>query len=364
MPDAVIWELKPHTRAKHDILRRYLQAWFAIMGQTNDRIVYIDGFAGPGEYSKGEEGSPLITLHTVLDHRAELNGEIVLIFIESNPARAAHLETLLEAIPLPDNIKVGCFCTTFAEKVSEILNDVDDAGKVLAPTFAFIDPFGPAGWPFSVVHRILSYPSCEVLVNFTYESINRWIKHPKLENTFNELFGTDRWRGIRDCNTPQERLEFLNSLYREQLEQQAGAKYVRSFEMIDEGNHTEYFLFYATKHPTGLSRMKAAMWKVDPSGAMQFSDRTDLSQTILFGTDPDLTLLRAAIVEWLTGKRRTIGAFEKFVLTETAFRETHGRTVLVALEKEGILKIIKSPRKRVRTYPPGTVFTIEPGAGN
>lgn len=57
MPHPVIWELKPHTKAKHDILRRYLQAWFAIMGQTYPRIVYIDGFAGPGEYDRGEEGS-------------------------------------------------------------------------------------------------------------------------------------------------------------------------------------------------------------------------------------------------------------------------------------------------------------------
>lgn len=134
--------------------------------------------------------------------------------------------------------------------------------------------------------------------------------------------------------------------------------------MIDEGNHTEYFLFFGTKKRKGISKMKEAMWKADPTGGTQFSDRTDLDQVVMFGPAPDLTLLRAAIVEWLTGKRRTIGAFEDFVLAKTAFRETHGRAVLMALEKEGILKIIKSPRKRVRSYPPSTVFTIEPAAGN
>ncbi len=236
--------------------------------------------------------------------------------------------------------------------------------RPLAPTFAFIDPFGPAGWPFSVVHRILSYPSCEVLVNFTYESINRFITHPNLESIFNELFGTDRWRDIRDCNTPRERLEFLNSLYREQLEEEAGAKHVRSFEMIDDGNHTEYFLFYATKDRTGLSRMKAAMWKVDPSGAMQFSDRTDLSQTILFGADPDLTQLKSAIEKWGTNVPRSIGGLEDFVLTKTAFRETHGRQVLIELEKEGRLEIVASRRKKARSYPAGTVFKILPADGS
>ena len=190
------------------------------------------------------------------------------------------------------------------------------------------------------------------------------IKHPDHEETFDNLFGTDRWREIDLCSTPQERLAFLNGLYRDQLRTEAGANYARSFEMIDEGNHTEYFLFYGTKHRKGIRKMKEAMWKADPTGGTQFSDRTDLNQVVLFGPAPDLTLLKAEVVNWLTGKRRTIDAFEDFVLAKTPFRETHGRTVLAALEKEGSLRIIKSPRKRARSYPPGTVFTIEPADGN
>jgi three-Cys-motif partner protein len=46
----VVWPLDPHTHAKHVILRSYLGAWFPILNKYNGRIVYIDGFAGPGEY--------------------------------------------------------------------------------------------------------------------------------------------------------------------------------------------------------------------------------------------------------------------------------------------------------------------------
>ena len=62
-PRKTVWELEPHTRAKHEILRRYLQAWMVILSQGRfPEILYIDGFAGPGEYAGGETGSPITPL--------------------------------------------------------------------------------------------------------------------------------------------------------------------------------------------------------------------------------------------------------------------------------------------------------------
>ena len=51
-----------------------------------------------------------------------------------------------------------------------------------------------------------------------------------------------------------------------QLKDVAGAKYVRSFQMRNEKDGIDYYLFYATNNPVGLSRMKDAMWKVDETG--------------------------------------------------------------------------------------------------
>ena len=60
-PRKTIWQLEHHTRAKHEILKRYLQAWMVILSQGKfSEILYIDGFAGPGEYDRGEVGSPII----------------------------------------------------------------------------------------------------------------------------------------------------------------------------------------------------------------------------------------------------------------------------------------------------------------
>src|SRR5579864_4268748 len=95
-PKTTVWDLDEHTRGKHVVLRRYLEAWLPILGSRHDRIIFIDGFAGPGEYSKGEPGSPLIALEAFVSHPAAAHmAEVRFAFIETDPERAKHLEGVI-----------------------------------------------------------------------------------------------------------------------------------------------------------------------------------------------------------------------------------------------------------------------------
>lgn len=64
-PTTILWPLDPHSKAKHSVLRNYLDAWLPILGSGSERILFVDGFAGPGEYEGGEEGSPLVRVACV-----------------------------------------------------------------------------------------------------------------------------------------------------------------------------------------------------------------------------------------------------------------------------------------------------------
>lgn len=64
------WELDSHSVGKHIVLKGYLDAWFPIMGSRRGRILFIDGYAGPGMYTGGEEGSPLIAIRAYKEHSA------------------------------------------------------------------------------------------------------------------------------------------------------------------------------------------------------------------------------------------------------------------------------------------------------
>src|SRR5207245_7314093 len=95
IPISTLWPLEPHTLGKHRVLKSYLDAWFPILGRTSDRILFIDGFAGPGQYEGGEEGSPIIALRSLIEHTAggRIPAEVRFVFIDSEKDRKDHLDT-------------------------------------------------------------------------------------------------------------------------------------------------------------------------------------------------------------------------------------------------------------------------------
>ncbi|MEX1253046.1 MAG: three-Cys-motif partner protein TcmP [Dehalococcoidia bacterium] len=361
VPRETIWPIEPHTEAKHAILRKYLGAWLPIMTSISSRVLYVDGFAGPGRYTGGEEGSPLIALRAALEHPKRITTEVVFVFIEKDESRAAHLQGEIQQFSnIPSNFVIQSACSPFDDTLTDVLDSIDEQGSRLAPCFAFIDPFGFAQTPFSVVKRIMAHPRCEVLITFMYEFINRFLTHPDLGETFDRLFGTGTWRVARTLEGAAERRAFLHNLYIDQLRREAAIQYVRSFEMIDDGNRTEYFLFFGTNHITGLKKMKDTMWRVDKSGRFQFSDFTNPTQPVLFEAEPDFDHLERLLRGRFGGNQASVERIEQFIVVDTPFTDSHyKRGVLRKLEYANPpgLEIVAARDKRRRgTYPPGTII--------
>lgn len=66
-----LWDLDSHSIGKHLVLNRYIKGWFPILSRVSKskNLLVIDGFSGPGEYSNGYSGSPVILLDALLEHR-------------------------------------------------------------------------------------------------------------------------------------------------------------------------------------------------------------------------------------------------------------------------------------------------------
>ena len=349
---STLWPLEPHTRAKHDILMRYLEAWFPILGQSSHpTVIYIDGFAGPGLYSNAAPGSPVLALRAALQHQARMRTTVYFYFVERSAKRAATLREVIAGFTLPAQFKVSIKSGVSFE---EAFSSICQTHRPLPPTFAFIDPFGWTGVPFRVISEILNFQSCEVMVTFMYEEVNRFISLASQDNNFDEFFGTSDWRQVLDMSDPRSRTVFLHNLYQAQLRRRGRAKYVRSFEMRNSQDVTDYFLFYATNSLLGLKKMKASMWKVDRSGEFTFSDATDPNQLTLFGSTPDFKALSDAIRLEFSGRVATVREIEEYVLEQTAFRETHYKAqVLRKLERmhPPLLEVINPPpTRRIGTY--------------
>lgn len=151
---STIWPLKPHTGAKHAILRRYLQAWFPKLTAYHGRVVFVDGFAGPGRYTGGEPGSPLVALDTLMQHsHADLsNKEVVFIFVEEDKDRHRHLAQEISELQAPGNLKIQAAHATFEEAMSAVLERLGPSS--MAPAFIMIDPFGVKGLPLALVKQL------------------------------------------------------------------------------------------------------------------------------------------------------------------------------------------------------------------
>ena len=114
------------------------------------------------------------------------------------------------------------------------------------------------GAPFALVKQILAHRSCEVFVNFMYEEINRFIGHPDQVANFNSFFGTEEWKRCAAPPIPARETVPPRSLSAATARRQRARPL---FEMSNERDVTDYYLFYATNELLGLKKMKEAMWK-------------------------------------------------------------------------------------------------------
>ncbi len=353
------WKIQPHTVAKHEILRRYLQAYYPKLASTRGLIVFVDGFAGPGTYADGEPGSPIIALDVLAQHKHLPNMKgcrFKFLFIEEDQAHFEMLKTTVDSRQHPPNAEVMVRQGTFEEHIDEVfggLEKVRNFGlRPSRPSFVMVDPFGVKGLPLDLLRRLADFPKTELLVSLMYEPISRFLEHPSFESPLDDLFGTRKWRDAAGL-AAQDKKKFLSDLYARQLEG-IGMKYVRLFEMRDARNRTEYFLAFATHSPEGLRVMKDAMWKVDQAGGVTFSDFTAPSrgQATLFGVEPNYAQLRSLMLRHFAGRADVpIGEIDNFVLIETAFRETHGKKVLRDAEREGLVMVERPPEKKMKkTY--------------
>jgi three-Cys-motif partner protein len=290
-PKQTVWKLDPHTEAKHVLLRKYLNAWLPIITRYNGRVMFCDGFAGPGVYADGQDGSPIIAIKAFLQHSflKQMSAEVVYLFIEEKKDRCESLQAVVGKLALPANVKVQIINKTYEEAFTEVLDQMDAKGTTLAPTFAFIDPFGIKGLPLKMIARLMEHKKCEVFITVMVGFIYRFISTPEFEPHCDDLFGTDKWRAALTMEGAAKE-QFLRELYQERLLDPidgVAAKYARYFTMKDGKNKTIYDLFFATNHSAGIDAMKDAMWNIDQSGGFAFSDATDPHQETLFTAEPN-----------------------------------------------------------------------------
>ncbi|MFD8154472.1 MULTISPECIES: three-Cys-motif partner protein TcmP [unclassified Streptomyces] len=161
---------------KHAILDSYVVPFASKVGRyaPDSRVVYLDGYAGPGRYEDGTPGSPAL----ILDSAARIAGfrQLDCYFVERAPKNYQSLAALVSEASAQ-----GLAAQALKGHVEKHLGQILDRAAG-APLFAFLDPFG-LGLSFETltqqifgsrsVHGTTGRHATEVLLNFNANAVRR-----------------------------------------------------------------------------------------------------------------------------------------------------------------------------------------------
>lgn len=174
-------------------------------------------------------------------------------FSENNEEAFAQLQAAVSAFHKPDeDFYIKTYYGKFEDAVSEIQTFIDNSFALI-----FIDPTGWTGYPFDKIKSLFLRPKCEVLINFMYDFINRFVHSDDetIITSLNPILGGPGWRNRLDPHL--SRGLAVEKLFRETLQSVGKFDFVISTK-IDKATaeRPHFFITYGTKSPDGLKAFR------------------------------------------------------------------------------------------------------------
>ena len=270
--------------------------------------------------------------HTSRD--AILNkAEIRFCFIERDEENLGKLkEELKVREPLPKKVTVQPIVGDCFKVLEEAMKSLETGGKQLAPSFIFCDPYG-FSIPGATLKKLMKYNRVELFVNVIWRELDMALRQGDKEGIAKRLdsvFDGRVWKDEITSSDYNERAEQCVKLFR----QMTGARWATYVRMLGDNRQTRYFLLHLTNHDAGRDLMKDCVWKACPEDGYLVRKSDDPNQEVLIKPEPDLTPLRAWVIDKLSERSRNWKALIEVVRSEV-WREPHLNQVVRELRKEG-----------------------------
>ena len=251
---------REQTKAKHFILRRYLQALAFKVLRFSD-ITYVDGFSGPWETQTEDfaDSSFMIAIDVLRDAQQRIQQQtgkrpkVRCFLVENNPKAYAQLSSAVAPFNKPqDDFEIRTHCGDFEDAISAIQQFIGRSFPLI-----FIDPTGWTGYAFDKIRPLFDRVKCEVVINFMYDFVNRAasMRDPKTIASLDPILGGPGWEQRLDSGLPRGLA--VEKLFRDTLRNAGGFDYVVSTK-IDRStaDRPHFFIAYGTKSEDGLKAFR------------------------------------------------------------------------------------------------------------
>lgn len=174
-------------------------------------------------------------------------------FSEKDPATYDQLVKAVAPHHGPgEGFEVQTSCGNFEDAVPQITAAIGNAFPLI-----FIDPTGWTGYPFQKIRSIFGSSKCEVLLNFMYGHISRFVtsQDEATITSLDPILGGPGWWDRLDKSMPPG--PAAEKLFRETLRHEGNFSYVVSTK-IDKStvDRPHFFLAYGTKDRAGLKAFR------------------------------------------------------------------------------------------------------------
>ncbi|MDW7644818.1 MAG: three-Cys-motif partner protein TcmP [Desulfuromonadales bacterium] len=242
---------------KHALLKAYLEKLFMIIGQRQRCICYVDCFSGPWEESA--ENLMDTSIGISLDIMAKCRKALAAMRNEVK-FRALYIEKTRKSYDkLQDFLKqskeLGVETRAIRGEFHNNLNEIIDWCGSKDFVFFFVDPKGYANViEPQTLEPLLHRKNSEILINFMYDHINRFVESKSNRNLIVDIFGEVPVVGGLE---PKKREEYLLELYRRRLKsvmsEVGGVPRFAYVSVVDtEKSKTKYEMVYLTRHALGI----------------------------------------------------------------------------------------------------------------
>ncbi|WP_260482224.1 three-Cys-motif partner protein TcmP [Sphingomicrobium flavum] len=253
---------------KHTFLQEYLPALFQKVAFRYDQLVYIDGFSGPWK-SRDEKafkdtsfGIALDALRATVSFQKSKGRKVSAkaILVEKSQEAFADLQTLVAKFPDINIVPINGEFEANLERIVELLPD--DAFQ-----FLLIDPKGMK-LDLRKVGCLLGRPNSEVLINFMYDFISRFVDHPDEQITANHrrLLPHVDWEllsaQLANCTMSTERESLIVGAFQDSVRREGAYTFVPSLTVQKaHADRTLYHLVFGTRKSSGLKVFRDSQTK-------------------------------------------------------------------------------------------------------
>ncbi len=361
MSDTDVYSGREQTKAKHFILRTYLQALaFKVLNFSD--VTYVDGFSGPWETRTESfvDSSFMIALDVLKDAQLRLvqrgiHRRIRCFFCERDPDTFQKLRAAVARHNRPaDGFEIQTHCGDFTDAILEISEFVRNSFALI-----FIDPTGWTGYGFDLIKPLMRSRLTEVIINYMHDFINRGVAMSDAMTvaSFDSILGGPGWRGRLDPELAlRDRGMAVEKLFRETLKEVGQFEFVVSTKIYRPTiDRPHFFLTYATKDRRGLSTFREAEYKAIKQQAADRATAKERRREELSGSTDmfaglDTAVQSERIEEFIAAQKVSASGFiltmladgpKRFVdlwaavLQEFVLRVTNVKDICVALSRAG-----------------------------